>query len=43
VVVPTRQATQLGGIGSLESILRLLVSLKIRDLVAILYTAHYTV
>jgi hypothetical protein len=30
VVVPARQATQPGGIGSLESILRLLKSLKIR-------------
>jgi hypothetical protein len=29
-VVPARQATQLGGIGSLESILGLLESLKIR-------------
>jgi hypothetical protein len=32
VVVPARQATQPGGIGSLRSILRLLKSLKIRDL-----------
>ncbi len=32
VVVPARQATQLGGIGSLESILWLLKSLKIRAL-----------
>ncbi len=30
VVVPARQATQPGGIGSLESILGLLKSLKIR-------------
>jgi hypothetical protein len=33
VVVPVRQATQPGGIGSLESILGLLKSLKIRALV----------
>ncbi len=33
VVVPTRQATQPGGIGSLESILGLLKSLKIRALI----------
>ncbi len=32
VVVPARQATQPGGIGSLESILGLLNSLKVRDL-----------
>jgi hypothetical protein len=32
VVVPARQATQRGGIGSLESILGLLKSLKIRPL-----------
>ncbi len=32
VVVPARQATQPGGIGSLESILGLLESLKIRAL-----------
>jgi hypothetical protein len=32
VVVPARQPTQLGGIGSLESILVLLKSLKIRAL-----------
>jgi hypothetical protein len=32
VVVPARQATQPGGIGSLESILGLLKSLKIRAL-----------
>jgi hypothetical protein len=30
VVVPARQATQPGGIGSLESILEFLQSLKIR-------------
>ncbi len=34
VVVPARQATQPGVIGSLESILGLLKSLKIRDLIA---------
>jgi hypothetical protein len=32
VVLPARQATQPGGIGSLESILGLLKSLKIRAL-----------
>jgi hypothetical protein len=32
VVIPARQATQPGGIGSLESILGLLKSLKIRAL-----------
>jgi hypothetical protein len=32
VVVPARQATQPGGIGSLESILELLQSFKIRAL-----------
>jgi hypothetical protein len=32
IVVPARQATQPGGISSLESILRLLKSLKIRAL-----------
>ncbi len=32
VVVPTRQATQADGIGSLESILGLLKSVKIRAL-----------
>jgi hypothetical protein len=34
-VVPARQATQTGGIGSLESILGLLKSLKIRAQVAV--------
>jgi hypothetical protein len=31
VVIPARQATQPGGISSLQSIFRLLKSLKIRD------------
>ncbi len=40
VVVPARQATQPGGIGSLESILGLIKSLKIRALVFLNKTDH---
>jgi hypothetical protein len=40
VVVPARQATQPGGIGSLKSILGLLRSLKIRDQVFSVASRH---
>jgi hypothetical protein len=37
VIVPTRQATQRGGINSLESIFGLLTSLKMRALVCVFF------